>query len=163
MSLAVKPNQENLALFGSPVVIEMSIKIEAPPSEVWEHLVDWEHLDRWMREAESFRVTSEITRGVGVTAEATISIAGITTTDRIQVTRWRPPEELEIQHLGWVGGHGLMKCMSAPWGTFLYWKETLEPPFGILGAAGLRVLEPLMFKIFQGDLEVLKDLVESKR
>lgn len=150
-------------MFGPPVDIETSIKIDAPPSEVWEYLVDWEHLDRWMREAKRFRLTSQMTQGVGVTAEATISIAGITTTDLVQVTRWNPPDELEIQHLGWVGGHGLMRCIPAPWGTFLYWKESLEPPIGILGAAGLRLFKPLMFKIFQGDLLVLKDLVESKR
>ncbi|MEX2587570.1 MAG: SRPBCC family protein [Actinomycetota bacterium] len=148
-------------MFGPPVEIEMSIKIDAPPSQVWGYLVDWEHLDRWMREAKRFRLTSKMDQGVGVTAEATICIAGFTTTDLVQVTRWRPPEELEIQHLGWVSGQGLMLCMPAPWGTFLYWKETLEPPLGIAGAAGLRLLRPLMFRIFQGDLRLLKDLVES--
>lgn len=150
-------------MFGPPVEIEMSIRIEAPPSRVWDYLVDWEHLDDWMREAKSFRVTSEATEGVGVTAQATISMAGIKTTDLVQVTRWHPPHELEIQHLGWVAGHGLMKCTPAPWGTFLYWKESLEPPLGIAGAVGLRLFRPLMFKIFQGDLGVLKELVESRR
>lgn len=149
-------------MFGAPVVIEMSIKIEAPPSRVWEYLVDWENLDRWMQEGKRFRVTSHLTQGVGVTAEATISFAGITTTDLIQVTRWQPPELLEIQHLGWVRGRGLMKCMPAPWGTFLYWKETLEPPIGILGAAGLLLFKPLMFKTFQEDLRILRELVEAR-
>lgn len=148
---------------GPPVEIDMSVRIEAPPEVVWPYLVDWENLDRWMIEGHGFKVTSEHRAGLGVTAEATIRIAGISTTDPVKVTRWDPPEVLEISHQGWVAGQGLMLCKPAPWGTFLFWKETLHPPMGVLGAIGLRLFKPVMRRAFERDLRLLKDLVEKAR
>lgn len=146
---------------GPPVVIEMSARIDAPPEVVWGYLVDWEHLGSWMIEGKGFKVTSPHRQGLGVTAEATIRIAGITTTDPVEVTRWEPPHALEISHRGWVGGKGLMVCRSAPWGTFLYWRETLVPPLGIPGAIGLRLFKPIMRRTFDRDLRLLKQLAEK--
>jgi len=148
-------------LVGPPVEMDMSIKIEAVPEVVWPYLVDWEHLDRWMLEGKGFKVTSEHREGVGVTAEATIRIAGVTTTDPVEVTRWEAPEVLEITHKGWVAGKGLMLCKRAPWGTFLYWRETLYPPLWIPGAVGLRLFKPILRRTFERDLRILKGIVEK--
>lgn len=148
-------------MFGKPVEIEMSAKLAAPPEVVWRYLVDWEHLDRWMLEGRGFKVTSGHREGLGVTAEATIRIAGITTTDPVEVTRWEPPAALEISHRGWVAGKGLMECTPAPWGTFFFWKETLYPPLGLPGAIGLRLFRPIMRRVFVRDVRVLKQLVEK--
>jgi uncharacterized membrane protein len=145
-----------------PVELEMSVVIRAPAEVVWTYLVDWENLDRWMTEARGFKVTSPHRKGVGVTAQATISIAGITTTDPVRVSRWEPPFVLEIEHLGWVSGFGLMRCVPEWSGTRVLWKETLNPPLGILGAAGLRVFKPIMRRVFEKDLALLKRLVESE-
>lgn len=145
-----------------PIVLDMSIGIRAPAEVVWPYLVDWENLGRWMIEASEFVVTSPHREGVGVTSEATIRIAGITTRDAIRVSRWEPPRLLEIQHLGWVKGTGLMQCVPEWSGTRLLWRETLEPPLWMLGAAGLRAFKPLMRRIFEHDLALLKELVESK-
>jgi uncharacterized membrane protein len=143
-------------LAGGPVEIEMSVRIDAPPEVVWEYLVDWENLDRWMIEGRGFRVTSEHREGLGVTAEASIRVGGITTTDPVEVTRWEPPETLEISHRGWVAGKGLMECRPAPWGTFLFWKETLYPPLWVPGAIGLRLFKPILRRTFERDLGLLK-------
>ncbi|HEX2178384.1 MAG TPA: SRPBCC family protein [Actinomycetota bacterium] len=148
---------------GPPVEIEMSTRIEAPPEVVWTYLVDWENLETWMLEGRGFKVTSPHREGLGVTAEATIRVAGISTTDPVEVTRWEPPEVLEISHQGWVAGTGLMLCKPAPWGTFLYWKETLHPPMGLPGAIGLRLFKPILLRTFERDLRLLKELVEKAR
>lgn len=148
---------------GAPIEIDMSARIDAPPEVVWPYLVDWEHLDRWMLEGKGFKVTSPSREGVGVTAEATISVGGITTSDPIEVTRWEPPHVLEISHRGWVAGKGLMECRDAPWGTFLYWRETLYPPMWVFGSIGLRLFTPLLRKTFERDLRLLKQLVENAR
>jgi uncharacterized membrane protein len=150
-------------LAGPPVEIEMSTRIEAPPEVVWPYLVDWENLDTWMLEGKGFKVTSPHREGLGVTAEATIRVAGISTTDPVEVTRWEPPEVLEISHQGWVAGTGLMLCRAAPWGTFLYWKEILHPPMGLPGAIGLRLFKPILLRTFERDLRLLKELVEKAR
>ena len=144
------------------VEIDMSIGIKAPLDVVWPYLVDWENLDRWMTEAKGFEVTSPSREGVGVTAQATISIAGITTTDPVRVSRWEPPKLLEIEHLGWVSGSGLMQCVPEWSGTRLLWRERLNPPMGLLGAAGLRTFKPIMRRIFEHDLSILKSLVEKE-
>ncbi len=149
-------------MIGGPVEIEMSISVRAPSETVWRYLVDWERLDRWMTEARNFKVTSEHREGVGVTAQATISIAGVTTTDSMRVSRWEPPSLLQIEHLGWVSGYGIMECVPEWSGTRVMWKESLRPPLGLAGAVGLRAFKPLMRRIFEHDLTLLKQLIETE-
>lgn len=146
-----------------PVEMEMSIEIDAPPAVVWPYLVDWERLGRWMKEGSGFKVTSPHRAGVGVTSQAKIRIGGLSSIDRVRVTEWQPPQLLQIEHLGWVKGTGTMRLVPAKQGTQLRWKEVFVPPWGILGAAGIRMWVPLMRKTFQRDLGVLKALVESEQ
>jgi len=145
-----------------PVDIEVAIAIRARPEVVWSWLVDWEHLDRWQLEASDFRVLGDQREGVGVRAEATVRIAGITTRDTVVVTRWEPPHWLGIRHGGWVAGSGLMHCRAEGDGSYLWWRERLVPPWGWLGAAGLQVFKPVMTQVFRRDLRVLKRLIETR-
>lgn len=146
----------------STIEMEMSIHIDAPAEVVWPYLVDWERLDRWMKEGSGFKVTSAHREGLGVEAEAKIRIGGITSIDRIRVTRWDPPYLLEIEHLGWVKGIATMKAETRDQGTTLAWVEKFMPPWGILGAIGMRLWAPLMKRVFERDVHLLKALVESE-
>jgi uncharacterized protein YndB with AHSA1/START domain len=136
-------------------------EIRRPAETVWPYLVDWERLDRWMREIRDVRVTTPFREGVGVEAQATVRIAGFTTQDRIRVTRWEPPRILEITHLGWVKGTGYMELSPAGSGCALLWREQLIPPWGPLGRVGMRLLRPVMRRVFASDLEELRRLVET--
>jgi uncharacterized protein YndB with AHSA1/START domain len=144
------------------VDLAMSIRIAREPEVVWPYLVDWERLNRWMLEARDFRVTGTKREGVGVEAEARIRIAGITTHDPIRVTRWDPPSILEMEHLGWVKGTGYMELTPEDRGTKMFWRESLVPPWGWLGAVGMRLVAPFMRGAFRRDLRVLRDLVEAE-
>lgn len=146
-----------------PIEIDMSIEIDARAEAVWPYLVDWENLNLWMLEGSGFKVTSSHREGLGVEAEARIRIGGITTIDKVRVTGWDPPKFLEITHLGWVKGKGIMHAEAHRAGTIISWKETFVPPWGILGAVGMRVLAPLMRRTFTRDLGLLKALVEADR
>lgn len=143
-------------------MIDVAVEIGAPPEAVWRRLVDWDNLGRWMKEGQGFRVTTPHREGVGVRADARIRMGGITTVDPIRVSRWEPPEVLEIEHLGWVKGRGLMRCVRRGGGTRLEWRETLIPPWGLAGAAGIRLWKPVMRRTFARDLALLKALVESE-
>ncbi len=133
-----------------------------PPDVVWDLITDWEHQDDWMLEASDFVVTTEQREGVGVEAEATITIGGIKTRDRVRVVGWEPPKRLAIEHLGWVTGVG--EIHLTPLGTdrtHLFWREDLSPPLGMLGALGMIGFKPLMRRIFERDLRVLSGLVRA--
>jgi hypothetical protein len=144
------------------VSITSTIDIHRPAEAVWPYLVDWERLDRWMKEARGFEVIGERREGVGVEAEATIRIAGITTRDRVRVSQWHPPVLLEIEHLGWVKGTGYMELSPIEGGCNMFWREELFAPLGPLGRSGLRLISPIMRGVFRRDLRLLKELVEQE-
>jgi hypothetical protein len=115
-----------------------------------------------MLEASDFVVVSPHREGVGVEAEATVRIAGISTRDRIRVDVWEPDRHLGIEHLGWVGGRGDLRLKQTGAGTtHLDWREELRPPWGIVGAIGLRVFLPLLAATFRRDANVLADIVRK--
>ena len=146
----------------TPITFAMSTRIARRPEAVWPYLVDWERLGLWMREARDFRVIGTQREGVGVEAETTVRIAGITTRDRVRVSRWEPPWILELQHSGWVQGIGYMELARVEGGTRLFWREELTPPWGILGRVGMRMVAPLMHRVFRRDLRLLRSLVEAE-
>ncbi|MFN2389277.1 MAG: SRPBCC family protein [Actinomycetota bacterium] len=141
-------------------MIELDAVLPGPPEVVWALLTDWEHQDDWMLEASDFVVTSTAREGVGVEAEATITIGGISTRDAIRVVGWEPPHRLAIEHLGWVGGTGELFLTPVEHGsTYIYWREELIPPLGPPGFVGITLYKPLMRRIFRRDLRVLASLV----
>jgi hypothetical protein len=142
-----------------PIVITTVVDLDGPPALVWRLLVDWERQGDWMLEASDFVVTSPHREGIGVEAEATIKIGGISTRDKVRVDVWEPPHKLGIAHLGWVAGRGDMELVATNGGAQLRWLETLYPPWGVIGAAGIRVFKPLMARIFRRDAVVLRKLV----
>ncbi|MDQ3877237.1 MAG: SRPBCC family protein [Actinomycetota bacterium] len=144
------------------VVVETSITIDAPPQTIWSLITDWERQGDWMLEASEFVVVGEQREGVGVAAEATVKIGGIKTRDRVRVVGWEPPYRLAIRHEGWVSGLGeLFLTPVAAGETYVFWREQLEPPLGLVGATGIRVFKPLMRRIFRRDLQVLARIAAS--
>lgn len=133
-----------------------------PPAAIWELITDWEHQDDWMLEASDFVVVSDVREGVGVEAEATIRIGGIQTRDRVRVAEWEPHRRLVIEHLGWVTGRGIIELTPVAGDrTFVWWREELDPPLGVLGAVGMTALKPLMARVFRRDLRVLAGLARA--
>jgi uncharacterized membrane protein len=150
-------------LRGWPVVVETTETVAGPPEVAWELLTDWERQGDWMLEASDFVVTSEHREGVGVEAEATITIAGITTRDVVRVIAWEPGRHLAIEHRGWVSGEGHIYLTPLDGErTHVFWREKLTPPVGILGAVGMTAFQPLMSRIFRRDLRVLAGLVRAR-
>jgi Polyketide cyclase / dehydrase and lipid transport len=146
-----------------PVVIEIWDTMPGTAEVVWRLITDWEHQDDWMLEASDFVVTGTQREGVGVEAEATVSIGGIRTRDRVRVSGWDPPRRLEMEHGGWVQGLGVIRLTPVGHGACrLDWREELQAPsLGLLGTVGLTAFRPLMRRIFRRDLRVLRGLVRA--
>jgi uncharacterized membrane protein len=144
----------------APVHVITTVDLRSPPQDVWPFLVDWERLPLWMEEMGDVRVLTDHRQGVGVEAETTVRIGGLSSRDRIRVTRWEPPAVLEIAHLGWVRGTGTMELSTTEAGSRLFWRESLVPPWGVLGAMGIRLYAPLLRRVFRRDLDRLRDLVD---
>ncbi|MBA3628122.1 MAG: SRPBCC family protein [Actinobacteria bacterium] len=149
-------------LRGWPIDLEMRAMLPGPPEIVWELITDWEHQDDWMLEASDFAVVSSHREGIGVEAEATISIGGIKTRDRVRITQWEPGQLLGIAHLGWVSGHADMKLLPSNGSTRLVWREHFTPPLGVVGALGMTLFKPIMCRIFMRDVRVLAGLVRAR-
>ena len=151
---------------GWPVVVELAETMPGPPDVVWRLITDWENQGDWQLEARDFVVKSAAREGVGVTAEATVSIGGITTRDSVEVVAWKKNELLAIEHKGWVAGRGelhltAIASSAPPDRTHVLWVETLYPPLGIAGAVGLTAFKPLLSRTFKRDLRVLQGLVRA--
>lgn len=152
------------------VVVELERILPGPPAVVWELITDWERQGDWMLEASDFRVVSQHREGVGVEAEATIRIAGISTRDRVRVVAWEPLEHLTVEHLGWVKGRGDLwlsersaeQAARPRASTHLRWREAFRPPLGVLGSLGMRLFRPLLVRTFRTDLDALDRLVAER-
>ena len=141
------------------IVVELEAQLPGPPDVVWHVITDWERQSDWMLEASDFVVLTPAREGVGVEAEATIRIAGIATRDTIRVDAWEPERHLGIAHLGWVKGRGDLFLSPSEGGTHVRWREELTPPWGALGAIGLRAFRPLLVRTFRRDLAELVKVV----
>ncbi|MDQ3766981.1 MAG: SRPBCC family protein [Actinomycetota bacterium] len=136
--------------------------LPGPPEVVWELITDWEHQDDWMLEASDFAVVSSHREGVGVEAEAIISIGGIKTRDRVRITLWEPGQALGIEHLGWVSGYADMTLVPSNGSTRFVWREHFRPPLGVVGTLGMTLFKPIMYRIFMRDVRVLAGLVRAR-
>ena len=146
-----------------PLAVELSTVLPGPIDLVWTLITDWERQGEWMLEASDFVVTTAHREGIGVEAEATIKIGGIRTRDRIRVDVWEPARRLGIVHRGWVDGRGDIELApDGPASTRFAWREELHPPWGLLGAVGLRLYRPMLTRTFRRDLGLLAGLVRTR-
>ena len=129
----------------------LSVDVEAPPSQVWRALVDWERQGEWMPLTD-VRVVGGDPAGVGGRIEARTGLpvgeggrAGLL--DTLEITRWEPPHRVDVLHTGRVvRGPGVFEVRSRGAGGTLVWTEILDLPLGVLGRLAWPLVEP--FAVF---------------
>jgi uncharacterized membrane protein len=145
------------------VPIRSRVEIDAPIAEVWARLVDIERQPEWMTDLKAVRVTTPGPTGIGTRAEGAIRILGIPVTDPIEIVEFAPPHRFALRHLGRFSGSGVITLDTLDGGrrTRVEWAETLVPP--ILPNLGSIIQGPILGRVFQADLDLLKTKIETGR
>ena len=146
---------------GPDTVMHMTVAVDAPIERVWAYVADVERQPEWMREMKAVRLLTPGPVGEGTRGEATVRIAGIAVTDPVTVDLFEPPRRFGIRHEGLFGGGGVITLVPVEGGaaTAVHWAEQLVPPiFPHLGAV---IQRPLLTRVFQGDMDRMRAIVES--
>lgn len=142
--------------------VEVAIRIDAPPEEVWEEVRHIDRHVRWMADAESIAFTSPSRSGVGTTFDCLTKVGPVRLTDRMEITEWREGRTIGVRHVGVVTGTG--RFTLEPFGrdrTRFTWSEHLRYPWWLGGPVGGVVGDRIMGLVWRRNLGRLKDLVES--
>ena len=143
-----------------PAPIRSLVVIDAPIERVWRELTDLEGQPSWMHDMKAVRVLTTGAVGVGTRAEADVRIFGMPVVDPITITAFEPPRRFAIRHDGRFSGEGMIELESVDGGTTIVrWDETIIPPY--LPHLWSALLRPVLERVFQADLERLRDLVET--
>lgn len=118
-------------------VLAISIVIDAPQEEVWSRIADWASQGDWMLQTKVW-VTSEITEGVGTTIAAFTGplykfyprFKSIGLLDLMTVTKWQPPIQCDVDHVGKVlkGSGSFILSEVENEKTRFDWSETIIAP-----------------------------------
>lgn len=148
---------------GPPPPIRTSVRIHAPVEAVWDVVADVESQPRWMRDLKAVRIEGGGPIGVGTRAEGDVRIFGMQVVDPITITAFEPPRRFAIRHDGRFSGDGDIRLEPGADGgsTIVRWSETLVPP--VLPHLASWLLAPILRRVFQADLDRLRELVETGR
>lgn len=118
--------------------------VSAPAELVWSVLTDWSRQGEWML-ATRVRVLAGDGRSVGSRIFGFTGILDVGLLDELEITEWTPPHRCRARHLGTLlRGCATFVVDSQDAGSTVTWTERLDPPFGLLGEAGFRLLGPLL-------------------
>lgn len=130
---------------------------------MWKAIEDIRTHVGWMDEAVAIRFTSTRRRGVGTTFDCDTRVGPLRTTDRMEITAWRPGRVMGIRHVGAVTGEGrfvLRRRLRG--GTRFTWEERLVFPWWMGGPLGALVGGHVVLRlVWRRNLRNLKRLVEG--
>lgn len=142
----------------------MSTVIDAPPRAVWAAIKDIASHVEWMEDAVAIRFTSSRRAGVGATFDCETRVGPLRTTDRMEVTEWRPGRAMGIRHVGVVTGEGrfsMRRRLRRGGGTRFTWEERLSFPWWMGGPLGAIVGGQVLRLVWRRNLRNLKRRVEA--
>ncbi len=144
--------------------LDLQQDTSAPQDVVWNVLIDWEEQPRWMLDAKEVHVTSAHREGLGVELRCPTNLLGFTVQDTMRITGWEAPRYLEVTHTGRIiTGTGAFELEALPGGgTRIGWWEEVDPPLGIVGEYGARLVAlPIIRRIFRRSLRNLAARAEQ--
>lgn len=115
---------------------------------------------RWMHDAESIRITSSRTTGLGTVFECATRVGPFRLSDTMEIVEWKERRTMGIRHTGLVQGRGRFTLRLRPGGTLFTWEERLRFPPWMGGPFGGFVARPVLRRIWKRNLATLKTMVE---
>ena len=142
--------------------IKVSVPIDAPRRRVWADLQDIASHVEWMHDAVAIRFTSRRRQGVGTTFDCDTKVGPLRTTDRMEVTEWRPRRAMGIRHVGVVTGSGRFALKRRRrGGTRMVWDERLSFPWWAGGPLAGVAAKPVLRAVWKRNLRNLKRRIET--
>ena len=150
--------------------LEVSTEIDAPPTAVWDVLIDWTGQSRWIP-LTTVRVITDRQVGLGVRAEVLSGVwlgrIPLGLLDRFIVTGWSPPVAdtavLEILHLGpYFIGEGAFRLLGPNGTTTVSCTEVFSIPGGRPVEWLVRLAVPALRVGLARSLRALSAVVEAQ-
>jgi uncharacterized protein YndB with AHSA1/START domain len=137
--------------------------IAAAPAAVFDVATDWVGQGRWIP-LTRLRVVHGDGRSEGSVIEAFTGIGPVGFLDVLEITRFAPPDSVEVLHTGrWVRGPGEFRFASTPdGGTRFGLREWLHLPGGRTGRLAWAVARPLFTFGARRSLAAFARLVEHR-
>jgi len=144
--------------------LEVRQFIRAAPEAVWAVISDLSGQSRWMVDVRKLAITSERKSGAGTVVAVTSTLFGLPLVhDVMEIVTWEPPRELAVVHRGQFTGTAAFRLEPVPGGTIFVWVEEFQPPLGLLGEAGFRLLVgPHLKRVFGRSMENVRRLAEER-
>ncbi|HEV2781118.1 MAG TPA: SRPBCC family protein [Actinophytocola sp.] len=120
------------------------VHVAAPVPVVWAAVTDWPRQGEWMIGTRVAVVAGD-GRSVGSRLFGFTGLGDVGFLDELEIVEWTPPHRCRARHLGTLlRGSAEFDVSADGSGSVVRWTERLEPPLGVLGAVGLRVLGPVL-------------------
>ena len=144
--------------------IVSGVEIATTKEVLWSYLIDFEDQPRWMKDAVEIRVKSRSDKIVGTIFETLTKVGPFKTMDVMQVVDVIEHQMIEIKHKGLIGGRGFFEVHDfTPGNCLFYWIEELTFPWHLGGPIVEQFAGVILRKIFQRDLNNLRDLVNREQ
>lgn len=146
--------------------LERTVDIDVPADEVWQHVTDWPRQDEWIPQTRVENVDDA--RSLGGRFRAWSGIGPVGFWDPMTITAWQRSDDgggrCEVLHRGAVvKGEGEFSVVArGEHASTFVWAEVVVIPFGALGAAGFRVVRPVVEWLLDKGLGTLRGQVERE-
>ena len=149
-------------------LIRREVPLAVPAAAAWEYVTDWPSQSDWVPHTRVEHVDPAApARGVGGRIRAWSGLGRVGFWDTMTITSWevRPDGggRCEVLHTGTVvRGEGEFEVVAdGPDASRFLWSELAVVPGGRLGALGWKVARPVIERLLDQGLAVLKERLEN--
>ncbi|MDA8196712.1 MAG: SRPBCC family protein [Actinomycetota bacterium] len=143
--------------------IVSGVEVAVTKEVLWSYLIDFEDQPRWMKDAVEIRVKERKDEIVGTVFETLTKVGPLKTLDVMRIVNIIEYRMIEIEHRGLIGGRGFFEVHDfTPGNCLFYWIEELDFPWYLGGPIAEQSAGLVLRKIFQRDLNNLRDLVAKE-